>query len=150
MSIDSQLQKILKKKDTSLNRVATVLKKNTKAKLKENLNREWYMTYEPTTYQRSYELLESVTGKVTKNGLCNYLIDVFFDGGQMNVSRGKGWNKHMGFNGEDFRHGLISSIEHGIRGLHINPRYGEATHVIENTQAYAIGEADRLIKQYKK
>lgn len=53
----------------------------------------------------------------------------------------------MGFDGEAFTEGLISSIEHGMRGSLNNPRYGEAAHMIEFTQEWANAYARQLLKQ---
>lgn len=109
----------------------------------------WYYAYSPSDYTRTYELLNSIEGKVRKNGKGNYSIEVFFDDSKINSQiTNKGWNSHAGFTGDEFTKGLISGIIHGMGGSTTNPRYGEATNVIEIVQSEAEKYANKLLWKY--
>ena len=132
MSIQQQLQKIVNRVDIKMNKVAVEVMQRTKEKLKESIDDLWYGSYSPKDYSRSYELINAVSGKAVKNSKGNYTIEVYFDEKLMSSkSSTYGWGTHSGFDGGDFRKGLISSIIHGMGGSKTNPRYGEATNVIE-------------------
>lgn len=119
-----------------------------KQKLKETLNEFWYDSYSPKSYSRTMNLIESITGVIERKGRCDYTIQVYFDPDKIHaVENDSGWNSHMGFNSEAFVEGLISSIEHGVKGSFLNPRRGEAAHMIEFTQEWANQYARQLLKQ---
>ena len=149
MSIKQQLEKIIKKKDMQLSVIANKILEETKNKLKEATDELWYDTYpNPIDYNRTYELLNSIDGKLTKNGIADYTIQVYFNPKKMTSRSGKGWNIHQGFSGEDFRKGLIASIINGVGGSLNNPRLGDSTDVINIVQKYAEEYANKLLKQY--
>ena len=149
MSIQQQLQKVISKIDIKLNKVANEIMQKTKEQLKESVNDLWYSTYSPTDYIRTYEMIDAVSGKVVKNSKGNYTIDVYFDENLMSSkSSTYGWGTHSGFDGGDFRKGLISSIIHGMGGSKTNPRYGEATNVIEVVKQEAERYANSILRKY--
>ena len=149
MSIQQQLQKIISKIDIKLNKAANEIMQKTKEQLKESVNDLWYSTYSPTDYIRTYELLDAVSGKVVKNSKGNYTIEVYFDENLMSSkSITYGWGTHSGFDGGDFRKGLISSIIHGMGGSKTNPRYGESTNVIEVVKQEAERYANSILRKY--
>lgn len=121
----------------------------TKEQLKESVNALWYSTYSPTDYNRTYELIDAVSGRVIKNSRGNYTIEVYFDEALMTSKPSTyGWGAHSGFDGGDFRSGLIKSIIHGMRGSKTNPRYGESTNVIEVVRQEAERYANSILKKY--
>ena len=121
----------------------------TKKQLEESVNTLWYSTYSPSDYIRTYELLDAVSGKVVKNSKGNYSLEVYFADPLMSTKASTyGWGTHSGFDGGDFRSGLIDSIIHGMRGSRTNPRYGESTNVIEVVRQEAERYANSILKKY--
>ena len=78
MSVSGQIDKILRKKDKKLQLIADDIAAAVKDKLKENLEKNWYSTYSPKSYFRTWDLFDSVTAEVT-HGRFNYYIQVYFD-----------------------------------------------------------------------
>jgi len=88
-----------------------------------------------------------VTAEVTHDGRFNYYIQVYFDSAKISsVQNDSGWNSHMGFDGQSFKSGLVSLIEHGMKGSQYNPRNGNSAHMIEFTQEWANQYARQLLK----
>ena len=88
-----------------------------------------------------------MTAEVTHDGRFNYYIQVYFDSAKISsVQNDSGWNSHMGFDGQSFKSGLVSLIEHGMAGSQYNPRNGNAAHMIEFTQKWANQYARQLLK----
>ena len=79
MSVSGQIDKILRKKDKKLQLIADDIAAAVKDKLKENLEKNWYSTYSPKSYFRTWDLFDSVTAEVTHDGRFNYYIQVYFD-----------------------------------------------------------------------
>ncbi|MBO5007399.1 MAG: hypothetical protein J6D26_01020 [Clostridia bacterium] len=149
MSIQQQLQKITSRIDLRLSQAAQEIMLKTKEKLKESVNESWYSTYHPSDYVRTYELINAINGRVIKNSKGNYTIEVYFDENLMSTkSSTYGWGTHVGFNGGDFRKGLISSIIHGMGGSKTNPRYGESTNVIDVVKQEAERYANNILRKY--
>lgn len=147
MSVSGQIDKILRKKDKKLQLIADDIAAAVKDKLKENLEKNWYSTYSPKSYFRTWDLFDSVTAEVTHDGRFNYYIQVYFDSAKISfVQNDSGWNSHMGFDGQSFKSGLVSLIEHGMTGSQYNPRNGNAAHMIEFTQKWANQYARQFLK----
>lgn len=149
MSIQQQLKGITNRIDLKMNRAAQVIMTETREKLKESIDNLWYSSYSPKDYVRTYELINSVNGRVVKNNRGGYTIEVYFDDTLMTSSPSLyGWGTHSGFDGGDFRKGLIESIIHGMKGSDNNPRKGEATNVIEVVQQEATQYANSILRKY--
>lgn len=149
MSIQQQLQKITSKIDVKLNKAANEIMQKTKEQLKESVYDLWYSIYSPNDYIRTFEIIDAVSGKVVKNSKGNYTIEVYFNENLMSSkSSTYGWGTHSGFDGGDFRKGLISSIIHGMGGSKTNPRYGESTNVIEVVKQEAERYANSILRKY--
>ena len=90
--------------------------------IRKYLAKEWYGTYNPKSYERTYDLLESARYTIKGNKVIVYLDRRLF--GTPIVNNGKGWQPHRGFDGEDFVTGLIEWIDSGIGdgGSIKNPR----------------------------
>lgn len=149
MSIQQQLQKIVNRVDIKMNKAANEIMQKTKEKLKESINNLWYGSYSPQDYSRSYDLINAVNGRVIKNNQGDYSIEIYFDAELMSSRPNlHSWGTHSGFDGKDFRKGLIDSIIHGMKGSKNNPRYGESTNVIEVVQEEAERYANSILKNY--
>lgn len=149
MSIHQQLQKITNCIDLRLNRAAQEIMLKTKEQLRKSVDELWYSSFLPTDYIRTYELLNSVSGKVVKNSKGDYTIEVYFDKSLMSSkSNTHGWGTHSGFDHGDFRNGLIKSIIHGMGGSKNNPRINESTNVIEIVKQEAERYANSILKKY--
>ena len=136
------------KKDRQLQLISKDICEAVKEKLQDNLNKFWYSNYSPQSYQRTWELFDSITGIIRRDSRCNYTICIYFDSDKIHaVENDNGWNFHMGFNSEAFTESLVSSIEHGMKGSFFNPRRGEAAHMIEFTQKWANEYACQLLRQ---
>lgn len=148
MSIRRQIDKILDKTDKRLNILAKQICETIRLKLQENLKLCWYDNYSPKTYKRTWELFNSVDGKIERNNKNDYTIRVYFNPDKIRtVINDKGWNSHLGFDGQRFIEGLISSIEHGMLGSHSNPRRGTAAHMVKLTQEWSNEYAQKLLLQ---
>lgn len=149
MSIASQLKNVIARLDLKLNSAAKDIMEEVKEQLKESTEVLWY-SRTPKDYNRTYELIDSINGRIVKNGIGNYTIEVFYD--EKLVSYGtnsKGWNTHAGFDGRDFRSGLIESIAYGtIKGSGNNPRKGESPQIYDAVLKEATKIANNILKRY--
>lgn len=149
MSIHDQLRKITARADLKISRAANEIMNETKERLKEAVDKLWYSTYTSLDYTRTYELIEAVNGIIKKNKQGDYTIDVFIDDTLMtSKSNTRGWGTHSGFDGGDFRKGLIDSIINGMSGSPNNPRLGDSAPVYEVVQKEAQSYANRILKKY--
>ncbi len=162
MSLDTQLQKIIKRKQAKLNVVASEIADDIKRELRALVNERWYDSYTPKSYQRTMELLDSITCEITHNGTaidirCGFDMSLIhakqaidnatIDNAGINRLT---WNNHMSFDGEPFIEGLIELVEHGFdgKGSSLNPRrWHTGTHAVEDAQKYATRRARELLKQ---
>lgn len=117
---------------------------------------DFYMRleYTPTkeSYERTYELLQSITASIVENkkGVLN--VDVYFDISKINAYENvNGWNSHMSLNGDDFYEDrpisswLIEWIEEGNSGtMGNNPIKG--IHMLKETSQWTNENLDRIIK----
>lgn len=149
MSIHEQIGKIVRKQDLKLKAIADKVMAETKEELIRELNDDFYETYSPLDYERSYDLIQAVDGRITKNGVADYTIEVFFDESKIHPRSRAGWSAHMGFDGKPFVHGLIEALEDGFKSPY-NPRYGEEFKIISKTQKQAEEIANKLLKSYIK
>lgn len=133
-----------------MSRAAKEIMDETKEKLRECVDSLWYKSYpSPKDYERTYELLNSVNGRIVKNGIGNYRIEVYLDPNLISSNpNSHGWGQHAGFSGIEFTEGLINSIIHGMGGSTNNPRYGESTNVIEVVQQEASKYANKILRKY--
>lgn len=113
----------------------------TVGKMKDYIMREWYDTYEPSSYQRTYQLVDAVRYTIRGN-----TINIYFDRRLIRASKAdedEYWNHHMGFDGIDFTIGLIEYVNDGGNGG-LSPRGNQpGIDVI----GYAEQEINRLINQ---
>lgn len=90
------------------------LRKDSIRKMREIIMDEWYNSYTPLSYDRTEQLLESVVCHVDES---NLTIKVGYDARYLKSKTVDGnWNIHRGFDGVDFRVGLIDFIENGGDG----------------------------------
>lgn len=147
-SIKSQIDAILRRKDNKLAVIADEIAEEVKKELREVVYNEWFASFTPTVYERTGEVIDSITAEVKKDGRCNYTVRVFFDYDKIRPHYLDGsWNAHAGFDGVKFAEGLIASMDKGMGGSPNNPRYGEAAMFIDAVQQYAGNLAKKLLKQ---
>lgn len=149
MAISQQLNKIIRKQDLRLSAIAKKIMIETKEELVRRLNDDFYATYESSDYERTYDLISAVDGRITKNALCDYTIEIFFDETKIHPRSRAGWNSHMGFNGKPFIHGIVEALEDGFKSKY-SPRYGEEFKIISKAQKDAEKIANKLLKSYIK
>ena len=114
----------------------------------KSFTKVWYDTYSPTSYVRTNDFINSVTYKVENNR-----VYIYFDVSKIkSVSSDGGWNTHRGFDGIDFREGLIDWIENDKTnsGIQSNPRKTHnGVYMIKNTQEwlqdYLDSESERIV-----
>lgn len=147
MAISQQLNKIIRKQDLRLSAIAKKIMIETKEELVRRLNDDFYATYETSDYERTYDLISAVDGRITKNALCDYTIEIFFDETKIHPRSRAGWNAHMGFDKTPFVHGLIEALEDGFKSPY-NPRHGNEFRILSKTKAEAEKIANKLLKQY--
>ncbi len=149
MAIQQQINKIIRKHDLRLKAIADKVMTETKQELIRRLDEDFYGTYETSDYERTYDLISAVTGRVNKSSIGNYTVEVFFDDTKIHPRSRAGWNSHMGFDKTPFVHGLIEALENGFKSKY-NPRYGEEFKIISKTQKEVEEIANRLLKTYIK
>ena len=149
MGIQHQIDKIVRKHDLQLSAMAKKIMIETREELLRRLNDDFYRSYSPSDYERSYDLIKAVDGRIIKNALCDYTIEVYFDETKIHPRSRAGWNAHMGFDGKPFVHGLVEALEDGFKSRY-NPRYGEEFRILSKTKAEAEKIANELLKSYIK
>ncbi len=149
MGIQQQIDKIIRKHDLRLKVIADKVMTETKDELIRRLDEDFYKSYSPLDYERSYDLISAVDGRITKNGVADYTIEVYFDETKIRPRSRAGFSAHMGFDGKPFVHGIVEAIEHGFKSKY-NPRHGEEFKIISKTQKDAEKIANKLLKSYIK
>ncbi|MBE6964569.1 MAG: hypothetical protein E7441_00870 [Ruminococcaceae bacterium] len=149
MGIQQQIDKIVRKHDLQLSAMAKKIMIETREELLRRLNDDFYGTYLPSDYERTYDLISAVDGRITKNALCDYTIEVFFDETKIHPRSRAGFSAHMGFDGKPFVNGIVDALEDGFKSKY-NPRYGEEFKIISKTKKDAEKIANKLLKSYIK
>lgn len=108
--------------------------------LSDYMEREWYNSYSPSNYERSWELLNSISVSSPKKISNTWQVEIYFDTTKIHpYSTPDGeWNKHMSLNGDTSYNGksisewLIEWIEYGQN----SPIYSwDGVHMISYTKA---------------
>ena len=115
-------------------------------KLKD-YTQQWYSSYSPQDYERTGDLINSITYSVKGR-----TVRVIFDMRKFHTAKvndGEGWQPHRGFDGIEFTYGLIDWIENGGNGgVLSNPRRDDGgIHMIENTQQWLDEYMDEQTKE---
>ena len=116
-------------------------------KTQKYIDAEWYDTYDPKSYIRTYDFRNAIRYTVSDNKL-----RIYFDRRRFStsiVNNGVGWQPHRGFDGEVFVTGLIDFIADGSvsGGTHKNPRYNDGNiGLIEYVENEVNNYVDKLIK----
>lgn len=130
---EKQLRLLLEKTEKE---IADRIAKDTKAKLRENTRLKWYDTYSPESYDRTYNLLNSIT---IEDGVSNggEVKTVGFDTQYIIPSYNEeGFNAHASMNDTPFDdEGFIDVIENGANGG-LSVRQDEGAHMIEATEEW--------------
>lgn len=90
----SELEKILHKQIIEiLNKIGTEIK----GVLRDELNKSWYQSHEPSSYERSFQLLESISlSPLTVTGN-EYSVQIYYDTSKiipMDGTMNKPWTRH--------------------------------------------------------
>jgi hypothetical protein len=84
--------------------------------VKEELKKNWYDTYIPKAYERTYELLRAITWVQTLNDKDEMEFEIFYDESRIVPDDGtneKPWTIHRNItDGKDFITGLTEVMEH--------------------------------------
>lgn len=153
--IHTKTKKLNKKTEEKINKALHKLGAETRDKIKDYINNEWYGTYDPKDYVSQLGLRDSVVYVVDES---RHKVRVYFD---MRILRGKtlnggeGWQAHRDFStrndageyvaGADFTTGLINWIETGKGGGSIkNPRRNDGgIHMIQRTREWLNSYLDK-------
>lgn len=103
--------------------------------LQKYVQTEWYEAHAPEFYNRTYQLLNSITdSKVEQNGN-SFKVSIYFDHESIvpNFLGDGGFNEHMGFDGAPFVDGLIETIEEGNLSPYSPPYARDGIHMVEKT-----------------
>jgi hypothetical protein len=96
----------------------------TAKELQKHVQTDWYEAHSPQFYDRTYQLLNSITNSNIEQKGNKFIVSVYFDHTMItpNFLDNDGFNEHMGFDGEPFVEGLIETIEEGNLS-HYSPSY---------------------------
>jgi hypothetical protein len=117
--------------------------------LKRYVDIFWYQTHYPTIYNRTYEMLNSVTHSNIEKVGNRFDVFIYFDASQITSQLlGEGlWNQHMGFDERIFTVGLIDSVEQGNPSPY-SPDYArEGIHMFEATDIWLDKEIPKIAKK---
>lgn len=100
-----------------------------------------YQKYSPTEYDRTFELIDSISKRnfkqISKN---KYQAEIFFDDKKIKARRSDGmWNFHMSIDGIDISASLPFWIEEGTNGS-----------LWDRDGAYMVRETERFLKKTNK
>lgn len=128
--------------------IQEVLKEG-KEKLKNKVQSNWYNTYSPLSYNRTNEILESVSSDMVDSDT----VKIYYDYGKVGAASGNGWNIHESFDGSPFDGiKMVRSVEFGMGiGVATNPRNGEdGVEGLDEVRKWAKKEAKKIVKKYIK
>jgi hypothetical protein len=107
----------------------------TAKELQKHVQTEWYEAHSPQFYDRTYQLLNSITNSNIEQKGNKFIVSIYFDHTMItpNFLGNNGFNEHMGFDGIPFVGGLIETIEEGNLSPH-SPSYARnGIHMVEKT-----------------
>lgn len=118
--------------------------------LRKLLEERLYDFYDPKMYERTYELLNSIThSEVIPVGNGVYYVEIYYDTDKIRSYPRKSngltykWGQHTSFSGEDVSDWIPLWIEKGT----INEKYShEGTHSMEDTKKWISKEYNRLFR----
>lgn len=65
----------------------------------DSTKRMWYSEHSPEQYQRTYDILNSISLDAVKTGKGGYTATVYFDEDKIRMQAADGWNQHMSVDG---------------------------------------------------
>lgn len=112
---DKLLKQIESKIDKEIKRALEKSSVEVEKRLRKYIQKEWYDSYKPEYYERTYQFINSITRTKVVNNRGRMSIAVYFDNDKIRASRSnKGlWNQHMSINGIDVSDAIVSWIEYG-------------------------------------
>jgi hypothetical protein len=112
---------------------------NEAAEVLIRLTGQWYSTHMPTTYERTYEFINSITVDRPVFSNEGWSIGVYFDPNKMSLGQNNGWSQH------ESRFNLSEIIEEGWMA---GSKWIEGSEALFNTAEWAeIGNFARIVKQ---
>jgi hypothetical protein len=139
MSAEWLVKQIHKQMQPALAKMATELGGSIKMLLHKYVAKNWYSAMKPTSYERTFQFIDSLSVDIKPNERQGYDILVFFDSDKIDsIERDSGqWNAHMSVDGSTSYGGksigdlLVEFIEFG----QYSPLYSyDGIHMIENTK----------------
>ena len=117
----------------------------------DSINRMWYSQSNPAFYERTMDIVNSITVENVSVNKNQYNARIYFDEDKINMTYVEGnWNQHMSLNGDTSYEGIslalwtVSWLEFGQN----SPVYSyEGGGHITATREYAEGEAVFLIEE---
>lgn len=112
-----------------------------KAKMREYVETHWYGTYTPKDYERTDEVLNSISADIVGD-----TVIIYYDESKISsFTHDDGWGSHIGFNGEPFD---IGFIEYGVGGgSPNNPRIGDNANAIRRLRGWLSNYITRAVQQ---
>ena len=140
-NINNKISKLEKKMEKEILIELIKTAEETVEKLKLFLDKNWYNTYYPVDYKRTYSLKKSIRYTLKKNKIKIYFDKRYFVTREEN--NGEGWQPHRGFDGQIFITGLIDFLNDGTGngGVKTNPRRFDGNIDI-------LGYAEEIINDY--
>lgn len=134
--------------------------KETEDYLRKFVEKNWYNAYSPTMYDRTYDLLNSITRTSVQTMGNSFNISIYFDTdkikpddrmGTLNLYLsdfwGTEWNAHMSFDKREFTSGLIETLEFGNPSPY-SPSYAEqGISMLEKTTLWLKYELPNIAKR---
>jgi hypothetical protein len=116
--------------------------------LQKHVQTEWYEAHSPQFYDRTYQLLNSITNSKVEQKGNKFEVTIGFDHSMIvpNFLANGGFNEHMGFDGIPFVEGLIETIEEGNLSPY-SPSYARnGIHMVEKTAYWLATNLLRISK----
>lgn len=118
--------------------------------LKKLLEERLYDSYNPKLYERTYELLDSISHSEIIKSNNSYYVEIFYDTDKIrSYPRQQNgltymWGQHTSFSGEDVSMWIPKWIEEGTP----NNKYYQhsGTHSMEDTKKWLLQEYNRLFR----
>lgn len=139
-SINNKLEILKKKMDEEMLKQLTKIAEDVVKKVRRYIIDNWYNTYKPMSYKRTLGLRDSLRYTIRDKKIQIYFDRRLFS--KAKVNDGKGWQPHIGFDGNVFIDGLIDFLnDGGDGGVITNPRRNDGG-------IDFLGEAEKIINEY--
>lgn len=116
-----KLNQISKKLELGKKKLLADIERDGKEQMREYVRMYWYSQYSPSSYNRTMEVLDSVSAKLEGDSVV-----IYYDNAKIgSAPNSHGWGAHASFDGSSFSNGIVAMIEDGMSGgSPSNPRIG--------------------------